>query len=134
MELTKFERRVLDPHYLRKCRWYYLYIGIAFVALGIFVLAYGYTKQVPQTTAIWENNISSLKKIVPNTKNEKKLFDVTMSTLTTAKKGWTGYVQEKTKSTSILFLMVGSFLLGMYLREKRYRELIQKIEAPNLKG
>lgn len=131
MELTKFERRVMHPHYLRKCRWFYLYLGLAFIATGAFVVAYGYTKRIPQTTAIWELNVELLQKTVPSTKNEKDLFDMTRSTLDAAKLGWTRFEEEKTKSTSMYFLLIGAFLLGAYFREKRYKKLIEKIGAAN---
>ncbi len=131
MELTKFERRVTDPHYLRKCRWYYLYLGLAFVATGLFVVAYGYIKHIPQTTAVWELNVELLQKIVPSTKNEKDLFEMTRGFLGAAKLGWTRFAEEKTRSTSMYFLFIGAFLLGTYFREKRYRKLIDKLGAPN---
>lgn len=131
MELTKFERRVMDPHYLRKCRWYYLYLGLAFVAIGLFVIVYGYIKHIPQTTAIWELNVELLQKIVPSTKNEKDLIDMARRYLDAAKLGWTRFAEEKTKSTSMSFLFIGAFLLGTYFREKRYRKLIDKLGTPN---
>lgn len=131
MELTKFERRVMDPHYLRKCRWYFLYLGLAFIATGVFVVAYGYNKHIPQTTAVWEQNVVLLQKIVPSTKNEKDLFDMTRRTLDAAKLGWTRFAEEKTKSTSMYSLLTGGFLCGVYFREKRYRKLIDKMGAAN---
>ncbi len=108
-----------------------MYPGLTFLVIGIIVGIYGYSKPIPQIAAIWENNLSMLKKIVPTTKQEKEMFDIAVSTTEAAKKGWIGFVENKIISTSVFFLFVGSSLLGTYFLEKRYKLLIEKIEAPN---
>lgn len=131
MELTKFEKMVMDPHYLKKCKWSCLYLGLAFIAIGTGLVVYGYMNPIPKTTALWEKNLTMLKKIVPSTANEKDLLRIATSFADAAKRGWTGYVEDKIISTCGVFLIAGGFLVGLYIRERRYSKLIEKIRDPN---
>ena len=131
MELTKFEKMIMDSRNLRKCRWYFLYLGIALVVTGMIVLAIGYKKAIPKSTAAWNKTLTKLQTIVPKTKNEMVLFDIAKSSLESAKEGWNKFIEAKTTSASFYFITIGIFFIGTYIREKRYRILIEKISAPN---
>ena len=131
MELTKFEKRVMNPRYLNMCKWSCLYLGISLIVMGICVEIYGRMTQVPRITAIWDNKTTSLTKIVPNTEMEHKLYSIAIFATDAASKGWKGYVEATTLLVELSFLFTGSFLIVTFLREKRYKGLIGKIIAPN---
>jgi len=131
MELTKYESKVMDPRYLQKCRWYLFYPGLALLAAGIIIVAYGYTRYVQKIAAAWDNNIVRVNNIAPDTKNEERMHDIALSALKAAKKGWVNFAEEKTRSTSMLLLLCGVFLVGFYRQAKRDKTLIEKIGASN---
>jgi hypothetical protein len=131
MELTKFENRVLNPNYPQKCKWYFLYLGVAFVVIGIGVAVFGFVNIIPKTTTVWEENLVLVRKIVPQTEGERLLANTAEGYLESAKSGWARVAEEKTRSTTMFFLFIGSFLIGTYNREMRYLKLIKKVGAPN---
>lgn len=133
MKLTKFEQDVLSPQYPRKCRLHYLYLGLAFIAVGIIIVVNGYTKSIPQVDALWQRNISVMEQVNPTTENEKLLRDMVINTLDMAKEGWNNFLKEKSRSTSSYFIFFGLYLLGAFFREKRYRKLTDKLYHSNVK-
>jgi hypothetical protein len=99
--------------------------------MGICVEIYGRMAQVPRITAIWDNKTASLMKIVPITENEKELYGLAMFATDAASKGWKGYAETTTLLVELSFLFTGVFLIVTFLREKRYKGLIDKMVAPN---
>ena len=129
MELTNFEKKVMAPGYAKKCRLHYLYLGLAFIVVGVFVLAHGYIRFIPQTDAAWEQSLVVLKKVTPMTSGEQVLFSMALNSLNSAKIGWNGFIEEKTKNISMSFLFVGIYLLGSFFRESRYSKLLAKLSS-----
>lgn len=101
------------------------------LAAGIIIVAYGYTRYVQKIAAAWDNNIVRVNNIAPDTKNEERMHDIALSALKAAKKGWVNFAEEKTRSTSMLLLLCGVFLVGFYRQAKRDKTLIEKIGASN---
>lgn len=126
MDLTKFEKMVLDGSYPRKCRWHYLYLGLLFVAIGITVFCYGYFASLPSYEAIWERSARVMQKVVPASPKDKELLNIAVTNMTLAKEGSLNYMKEKTKSLTLIFVFVGFYLLAAYFREIRYRKLLLK--------
>jgi hypothetical protein len=130
MELTKFERRVLDSKYRQRCIWYSIVPGVVFIAIGVSVAFYG-NAQSKEIEGMWKQNMASVMEFVPSTGTEKQIHDIAVRSTDAARIGWTGFIEEKSKGTAKLFMIVGAFLVGLYFREIRYKRLIEKIGAPN---
>ena len=127
MQLTNFEKKVLSPGYPRTCLWHYLYLGLAFVAAGAFILYYGFVKSLPSYEEVWERSASVMEKVVPDSPKDQRLLDMAISNMRTAREGWTNFMQEKTKKLSMIFAFIGFYLITAYFREKRYRKLLLKM-------
>jgi preprotein translocase subunit SecG len=127
MEFTKAEIKILSPKH-EKIQKVMLWAGILFIGLSIVLIPY-IIYRTDKIESDWEETHTYVKKeIDPKTRQQIALKSMLVDNIETTKKLSLAYLTEKSTRMVTVFLFLGCFLIGSYLRSRTYTKLIRKLQ------
>jgi hypothetical protein len=127
MEFTKAEIKILSPKH-EKIQKVMLWAGILFIGLSIVLIPY-IIYRTDKIESDWEETHAYVKKeIDPKTRQQIALKSMLVDNIETTKKLSLAYLTEKSTRMVTVFLFLGCFLIGSYLRSRTYTKLIRKLQ------
>jgi hypothetical protein len=125
MELSKYEKRLLDPRSPARNR-VILLIGILFIAMSFFVLLFN-TRITERLYKPFQKMSIDTQNIITQSQREELLKQSLLETIKVAELGWYKYSESLRQSVFMLLFIFGAILIAGSWQNKRVHRLLKKL-------
>ena len=125
MELSKYEKRLLDPRFPARNR-VILLIGILSIAMSLSVLLFG-TRITERLYKPFQHMFTDTQKIETQSQREEVLKKSLLETVKVAELGWYKYSESVRQTLFLLLFSFGAMLIIGCWQNKRFYRLLKKL-------